>query len=226
MEEVFRHEYKFALGPKDEAPLSARLRAALPRDSHAGEDGTYRIFSVYFDNSEDKALREKLDGVNCREKFRVRYYNEDLSFIQVEKKSKRSGLCKKESGTITKEQFQKLLQGDLDWMLSHPSPVVRELQVKHKLQGLRPKSLVAYTREAFVYPAGNVRITLDSAIRSARVYSWEDLLSASCFPTGGKTVLMEVKYDRFLPEWIRNLISLEGRQAAAFSKYAVSRTFL
>ncbi len=52
--------------------------------------------SLYFDTPEDKALWEKVDCVNMREKFRIRYYNGDTSYIVLEKKCKVNGLCGKE----------------------------------------------------------------------------------------------------------------------------------
>jgi len=83
-----RHEYKHIINMSDLLQLKMRLGAALQHDEHSGEDGTYYIKSLYFDNYMDKAYREKKDGVNKREKFRIRYYNNDISFIRLEKKSK------------------------------------------------------------------------------------------------------------------------------------------
>ena len=103
----FRHEYKYYINYGDYIVLRQRLRAVLQSDSHADENGEYHIRSLYFDNYSDKALREKLDGVNIREKFRIRYYNHDLNVNLLEKKSKINGLCNKQSVNITKEQAQK-----------------------------------------------------------------------------------------------------------------------
>ena len=64
-------------------------------DEHTRADGRYVIRSIYFDNVHDKALREKINGVQKREKFRIRYYNDDFSFLTLEKKIKRSSLCMK-----------------------------------------------------------------------------------------------------------------------------------
>ena len=87
----YRHEWKHFINYADLLSIRARLRAVAVPDPHA-ENGIYRIRSLYFDNLGDKALREKIDGVNMREKFRIRYYNGDTSFINLEKKSKRNGL--------------------------------------------------------------------------------------------------------------------------------------
>lgn len=83
----YRHEWKHEINTSDMITIRHRLKAVATPDAHA-VDGKYFIRSLYFDNPADKALREKLDGVNLREKFRLRYYNLDPSLIHLEKKSK------------------------------------------------------------------------------------------------------------------------------------------
>ena len=84
----YRHEKKYPISQGDYLALRQRLRPVMQPDPHAGAEGVYSIQSVYFDNYRDKALREKIDGVQQREKFRIRYYNGDLSFVTLEKKIK------------------------------------------------------------------------------------------------------------------------------------------
>lgn len=225
MGQNFRHEYKFQINLGEYRQLQARLKACLRPDPHGGQKGEYHIRSVYFDDLKDRALWEKIEGVDPREKFRLRYYNNDLSFLVLEKKSKINGLCAKQGELLTAEQASRLFHGDLAWMLEEGGPVARELFVKMKNQGLVPKLVVDYLREAFLFPAGNVRVTLDREIRCARF--WPELLTAPApsFPAANGTMLMEVKYDQFLPETVRNLVQLGGRQAGAFSKYAAGRAF-
>ena len=86
-EKHYRHELKYEIPHADYEAMRRRLRLIMTSDPHASADGTYRIRSVYFDNSEDRALREKEDGIGKREKFRIRYYNGDTSVIHLEKKS-------------------------------------------------------------------------------------------------------------------------------------------
>lgn len=88
----FRHEWKHEIGAADLIAIRQRMGAVARPDPHA-VDGKYRIRSLYFDNASDQALREKLDGVSRREKFRIRYYNGDLSLIHLEKKSKLGALA-------------------------------------------------------------------------------------------------------------------------------------
>ncbi len=220
----YRHEWKHELNYLDLLTIRARLRAVMEPDPHA-VDGKYFIRSLYFDNLFDKALREKLDGVNMREKFRIRYYNGDTSMIRLEKKSKRSGLGTKFSAPLTAGEAQKLVDGDIDWMLASEFPLVQELYCKMLYQGMRPKTIVDYTREPFIYGPGNVRVTFDYDIRTG--LRCTDFLDPGCptIPAGDAPIILEVKWDEYLPAIIRDLVQTPGRHAAAFSKYAQCRIY-
>ena len=220
-----RHEMKHRINLREDPVLSQRLRKLFPHDRNAGPDGTYLVTSLYFDTPYDKALREKLDGVNRREKFRLRYYGADTSFIRLEKKYKVNGLCGKRSACMTKEQVEQLLSGDADFLLTSGHPLLLEFYSKIKGQGLRPKTLVRYDREAFLYEPGNVRITLDRDIRTG--LGSVDFLNPNLMylrATEAVTVV-EVKYDAFLPDIVRMAVQVPGRQAEACSKYALCRRY-
>lgn len=221
----YRHEYKFQLSPCDYLTVRARLRAVLASDAHVDENNVYHIRSIYFDTPGDKALREKIDGVNFREKFRIRFYNGDLSQIKLEKKSKLNGLCSKQTAAITQTEAAQLLKGSNPGTASS-SMLLAELISKMQYQQLRPKTIVDYIREPFIFPAGNVRVTLDRDIRTGTVSGAQALMpSAVTIPAGTQGPLLEVKYDEFLPEIIRDIVQLGSRQAGAFSKYAVCRIY-
>ncbi|MDD6060259.1 MAG: polyphosphate polymerase domain-containing protein [Ruminococcus sp.] len=220
----FRHEWKHEINYSDMIILRQRLSAIMKPDENA-VNGKYFIRSLYFDNISDKALREKIDGVNCREKFRIRYYNGDTSLIHLEKKSKINGLGNKQSASLSAEEAQKIVDGDLNWMADCDRPLVQELYSKMKSQGLRPKTIVDYTREPFVFSAGNVRVTLDYDIHTGLYCT--DFLNPDCItiPAGNAPIILEVKWDEFLPSVIRDIVQLESRHTAAFSKYAVCRIY-
>ena len=219
-----RHEWKHEISFMDLLVLRQRLSAVAKRDTHA-VNGKYFIRSLYFDNLEDKALREKLDGISKREKFRIRYYNNDTSVINLEKKSKIGGLGNKQSANLTAEEAQWIVDGKLDWMLHSERPLVQELYVKMTTEGLRPKTIVDYTREPFIYTPGNVRVTLDYDIRTG--LSCVDFLNPDCptIPAGDGKIILEVKWDEFLPGIIRDAVQLENRRVGAFSKYAACRIY-
>ena len=223
----YRHELKYPIGPADYLAIRQRLRPVMRPDEHAGPDGRYVIRSIYFDTLDDKALREKVNGVQKREKFRIRYYNDDLSFIAVEKKLKYNSLCMKLDARLSEAECRSLLAGDTGWMLDHPSGLVRELYCKMSGQQLRPRVLVSYTREPYVHAAGNVRVTFDSHIRSTLFHRGflEDQVrdvEVSDDPGG---IILEVKFDAFLPEVIQSLLQTEEIRQQAYSKYGACRRF-
>ena len=177
MQQQYRHEWKHEISYTDLLCIRQRLQAVAQPDPHA-VGGQYRIRSLYFDDASDKALRQKIDGVNMREKFRIRYYNGDTSFIRLEKKSRRNGLGTKFEAALSAEEAQKIVDGDLDWMMESDRPLVQELYCKMRYQGLRPKTIVDYIREPYVYGPGNVRVTFDHDLRTG--------LSGTSHPPGGQ----------------------------------------
>lgn len=220
---TFRHEYKHLLSSPEDRILSARLGRLFPRDSHAGPEGTYRVYSLYFDTPDDRALRQKLDGTDSREKFRLRYYGNSPAFLRLEKKIKKGGLCAKRQARLTPEQGRFLLEGNTDFLLQSQDPLLIEFYSKLQGQLLSPRTVVCYEREAFIHPAGNVRITLDRHICTG--ISWRNFFSPEILERSvdpGRTVL-EVKYDAFLPDIVRMAVQTPGRTTCAYSKYAACR---
>lgn len=217
-----RHELKYFINYADVLELRSRLPIVAKPDPNAIDGKGYRIKSLYFDNYMDKVLREKIDGVNNREKFRLRLYNNDTSFIRLEKKSKKNGICFKESVAITEDECRRLLEGDYALLREKDNPLCLELYTKMYYQQLRPKNIVDYMREAYIYPLGNVRVTLDYDIRTSQ--NANDFLTAEPVPIPISGIyILEVKYDSFLPEIIRGIVSLSSRNSSAFSKYAATR---
>ena len=224
MDIQYRHEWKHEISYADLLVIRQRMRAVMKPDKHC-TDGKYMIRSLYFDNPDDKALREKIDGVNMREKFRIRYYNLDPSVIHLEKKSKHSGLGTKYSADLTAKEAQSIVDGDIDWMLGSGRPLVQELYCKMRNQQLAPRTIVDYTREPYVYAPGNARVTFDYDIRTGLAST--DFLDPECVtvPAGEPVIILEVKWDAFLPDIIKAAVQIPGRRAGAFSKYAQCRIY-
>ena len=221
----YRNEIKYMVSEAQLALLENRIGHLISPDRHAGADGTYQIRSLYFDTPADKALWEKRNGVDPRKKFRLRYYDGDLSVIRLEKKSRRNGLGSKVSAPLSPQEAQSIMDGSRGWMAGCGRPLVEELYHKMAVQGLRPKTIVDYTREAFVYAPGNVRVTLDHHLRTG--LQCVDFLNPDCVtvPAGDASAVLEVKWDTFLPDLIRDAVQLAGRRTAPFSKYAACRLY-
>lgn len=220
----FRHEWKHEISYVDMLSLRGRLSAVMQQDSHA-VNGRYKIRSLYFDNFQDKALLEKINGVNTREKFRVRFYNDDPSFILLEKKNKIHGLCSKEQAAISLEEARLIANKDIKSLSKSKKPLINELCYKMLTERLEPKTIVDYIREPFIYAPGNVRVTLDYDIRTG--LTGTDFLTLDCVmvPAGNAPVILEVKWDEFLPAVIRDVVQVPGTHTSAFSKYAACRVY-
>ena len=209
-----RHEWKHLITPADREVIIQRLSVIAKPDPNYG-NSPYHIRSLYFDTPYDKALSERLNGVEVREKFRIRYYNGNTDYIVLEKKSKFNQLCGKKSVRITKEQCQQIIDGDIDWLKDHDKPLCRELYAKMRFELLRPKVIVDYTRRAFVYKPGNVRVTLDYDIRTG-LSATQMFDHVTTIPADiRRPIIMEVKY--------RDLVHLSDRRTSSYSKYTACR---
>lgn len=218
----YRHEFKFTISYHEDFLLSSKLKHLLKRDGHANSQGFYPVSSLYFDTPEDRALRQKIDGINRREKFRIRYYGHDLSFFKLERKLKINGLTAKQSTRLHYDEVKRILEGDPEFLLFKEDPLTQEFYAKIKGQRLSPSSIVQYDREAFLYPPGNVRITFDRRLRTGPPHLFlED--SKTLHNISENITVLEIKYDEFLPDVIRALVQIPHRQHRAFSKYAYSR---
>ena len=199
----------------------------MKSDPHTRDDGTYQIRSIYFDNFRDKALIEKTEGFQKREKFRIRYYNDDFSFITLEKKMKIDSLCLKYDARITEEECRSILRGDLEFMRDHPDELVKEFYAKIHYQNLRPRVLVSYEREPYIFGPGNVRVTFDSKIRTSMFH--QNFLEKEVYDISAtetpETMILEVKYDAFLPGIIQDMIQVPSIRQQAFSKYGECRRY-
>ncbi len=214
-----RHEMKYLITYRDYYLLRSRLEKVMKRDKNSGEDG-YFIRSLYFDDIYDSCYLEKEDGVGRRRKYRIRIYNLDDDVIKFEIKDKFDSYISKSSATITVDQCKKLMNSNFDFMLDSDSATLRMAFVDARTKLLRPKVLVDYFREVFVCDEGNVRITFDSELRAS-------IGSCNIFDPNVPTLpaieddklILEVKYDDFLPERVRQLLQPVNRWQTSESKF-------
>ena len=222
---MLRQELKYPLGRGEYAAIRQRCAAVMRLDPHVGPEGYYDITSLYFDDLADTALMQNYSGVSRREKFRIRMYGGNIHTLHLEKKTKYGGLGMKQSCPISADQLKRMLAGDTGWMMAAGYPLMQELYCRMRNDLLRPKTIVAYRREPFIYDPGNVRVTFDFNIRSG--ICSPDMLSGDTLlvPVNPDRVIMEVKYDAFLPDIIRMIVQEGTPRAQAFSKYAACRQY-
>lgn len=217
----FRNEWKYLISEPEAYFMRERLLSVMQHDPHA-TDGKYMLRSLYFDDVWDSSYNEKMMGIEERSKWRIRCYNCSDSSIKLERKMKRGNYIHKDSATITREETYDIIDGKIDFLLYHRHPLCREFFFDCRTKLVKPKVIVDYDREPFIYNEGDVRITFDSNVRAA-VGSF-DIFDAS-LPTletlePGKLVL-EVKFTEFLPAHIHKLLPLNGHEFTAVSKYTL-----
>ena len=222
----YRHELKYQISDAQVQMLKNRITHLIPADRHAGADGTYTIRSLYFDDYENRCLRENEDGTDPREKFRIRIYNHSDQRITLECKRKERGKTHKTSCPLTRQQTELLMQGKiLPDIVSQP-PLLQKLTMLMMTRRMKPVVIVEYDRVPYVYKNGNVRITLDTNIRSSsavETFLEEQIPNRPVMPAGQQ--LLEVKYDEYLPDFIYRALQLHSLRQTAFSKYYICRKY-
>lgn len=201
------------------ALLSSRLNGTMHRDIHQ-EDGSYEIRSLYFDDISNCGMEENEAGVDQRKKYRIRIYNADPQVIHLERKEKYRGFIRKNICSLSLAECIAAMEGTLPIMPGDRN-LLNLLQLNMRCCHLQPKVIIRYERTAFVYPAGNVRITMDRNIE-ASLYC-QDFLEEQVrgmtpvLPAG--LHILEVKYDEFLPDFIAQLLETGDLRQTPFSKY-------
>lgn len=221
-----RHEHKYLITAAQIPMLRNRIHHLLPLDKHVGPGGSYIIRSLYFDDFRNTCLHENEEGTDPREKFRIRIYNHSTDRIQLECKRKERGKTMKTACPLTLEQTKRLMAGEILPDLANQPPLLRKLTLQMMTRGLRPVVIVEYERIPFVYPNGNVRITLDTKVASSSAvgsFLDERIPTRPVMPLGQQ--LLEVKYDEYLPDFIYRNLQLQNLQQTAFSKYYICRRY-
>ena len=227
MERGLRHEYKFLISKADAELLKLRLPHIMERDPHAGESGRYTIRSLYFDDLNAAAYYEKVDGIDSRTKYRIRFYNYDGSVIKLEKKEKLGNLTRKTAQTITKKDARALEYALSQGCPDNPEGLTDELRIACMSRGLRPKVLVDYDRTPFLCNSGNTRITIDENLRTrpyiAHLFASPRAMTPVLEPD---QVILEVKFDDFLPGYLADALADIPKVNMAISKFAMCMSFI
>ncbi len=224
MQKKYRHELKYLVDERDLVLLENKLTGMIKTDAHY-ENGTYEIRSAYFDDYRDLALNQNLMGVSPRFKYRIRIYNGANSYINLEKKIKNHDLTRKESCNLTYEQCKSLLEGQYQ-IQPEDGEFLKGFKAYAAINLLRPKIIVAYERKAFICKDGNVRITFDRNISSTTDIGqfFDKEIAKRPIMESGKHVL-EVKYDEFLPRYIKTALNTGKLDRTTFSKYYLCRKY-
>jgi len=219
-----RHEFKYYLHQHEYLSLRSRVSALLPIDRNSVGSEGYVIRSLYFDGLYDQALHDKQDGIFSREKYRIRTYNYNDDTIKLERKSKFGEYVCKESAPLTRTQYEAIMDGSYDGLIADRHPLVADFRHALEHRGFRPKVIVQYTREAYVHEWGDTRITFDKKLSAVvNTVGLFDSWAVSLDVMNDERTIMEIKYNQFFPETIRQLAQPAGHQRSTISKYVLCR---
>jgi hypothetical protein len=220
----FRHELKYYINYYEYEILRKKLKVILKQDKFSINDKGYHIRSLYFDNLHDNDLFEKNYGLLKRKKIRIRIYNKSDKVIKLERKYRYGEYICKESASLTKEEYQKIMNSEYEFLREKDSPLYRDFYLYLRSENLTPKIIVDYTREAYVGYESDVRITFDKELstvtNSIDIFN-ENIVTveALSYPQ----LIMEVKFNEYLPTYIRRLLDLDSHNRSAISKYVICR---
>lgn len=224
-EEHYRNEQKYLCTFGDMQSLRLQLRSTMRRDPHVGSDGTYLIRSVYFDTPDNLCVRQNEDGVDERDKWRIRIYNTSSDQIHLECKKKVHGMTRKIACALSAEEYDQLMQGTAG-VRRDQDHLLNQFAVLQRTRGFRPAVIVQYHREPFVCPFGNVRITRDYQLESSADFDHffdDHIMARPVLPAGVE--LLEVKFDEYLPAYIRTAVQQRNMRQTSFSKYYLCRRY-
>lgn len=222
----YRHEYKYQCSMQKWLCIRNQIEPIMELDSNVGEYEAYTIRSLYFDDHENRCFYENVNGTDPREKFRIRIYNGNASYIKLELKKKEHGKTKKLSCRLTEELCRAAMNGENLPIDALDSAVYRKFCIQQATRLLRPKVIVEYDRIPFIYQDGNVRVTFDSNIRSSdrmELFLDSDIASRLIMPNNQH--ILEVKFDEYIPDFIYQSAQSEKLQQTTFSKYYMCRKF-
>jgi len=223
---IKRNELKYYISNIEYHHLVNKLKHILKSDRYSTPHKGYFIRSLYFDSFDDECLYEKQSGDIFRAKYRMRIYDTKSDIVKFEIKNKANNQIFKESATISKKSAYRIIDGDYSELLTYNNPILNKIYIKFTTKNYRPKVIIDYIRDAFIFDFFNIRVTFDKDLHSCNsdfdIFS-DNLHSIPCILEGKQ--ILEIKYNMVLPEFIHKSLQLDSFERMAISKYTLGRRF-
>ncbi|MFN0107415.1 MAG: VTC domain-containing protein [Blastocatellia bacterium] len=232
---MLRYEYKYFVPYDRLERLRSLMQPFTELDKFAGQFGEYTVRSIYFDTSDWECYFQKVSGLKRRNKVRLRGYNfgDGGSQVFFEVKKKVDDPLHKHRAALSYEQAQQLLNGSqLDEVVFSANKNADARQEAQRFfyhlhaRQMRPVVTVIYEREAFqplfADRENDLRITFDKNLRAVAWPALDELfVEQRACPVKNNHFILEIKFNRYLPGWLRTVTqSLELTRSSA-SKYAL-----
>jgi hypothetical protein len=223
--EVKRREIKYRISLPEAFTLMRSMARLMPEDAHnSGWEG-YMVRSLYFDSIDNVDLEEKKDGLEKRRKLRLRIYSSDDATAKLELKEKSGVWQRKRSISLSRHDAQLIMRGDHGLLADMENILALQIYSLIRSEVRRPCCLVQYNRFAFVAHANDIRVSFDMKLStSENPYGLFD--SRPClYPVGSyDDVTLEVKYNHFLLDYVKDLLRCCDRVPISYSKYVMARS--
>lgn len=218
---TLRHEVKYVIDRNTFNKIKEELKDILDVDGNL--DG-YNLRSLYFDSLDDIDYYEKQNGDSKRKKIRLRIYDKKHDIIKLELKAKDDIHQLKESLLISYSDSLEIINGNYEVLLNYDDIVATKIYSIMRENVYRPKTIIEYNRVAFV-SKNNTRVTLDYDIKTTRyvdnVFFDENINYLDI--TNKDEIILEIKYDNMLENYISSILSKYISNRQSFSKYVMSR---
>lgn len=219
-----RYEHKYLIEYDTYLKIKDRLDKVLKLDANSVGGKGYHIRSLYFDDIYESALFDKSAGISNRKKYRIRIYNYSENVIKLEIKRKYQDYTNKISTRITKDDYTKIYTGDVSDFPERQNEVMTNYYLQIRNNVLKPKVIVDYYREAYVLPYNQIRITFDKNLSAANpqynIFT-DDVYSVHLSDEYSR--IIEVKYNNFLPDFVKKVFEPFPMTRLSVSKYVLCR---
>jgi len=226
-----RYELKYAVEVSKLDALAETLNSRLAPDSH-GINGSYDVWSRYYDTENLRFYWEKIDGIRFRRKLRVRVYGDpsdltEQTFVFAEIKQRVNRVTQKRRVRLTYEAALAMCDSGIEPTEADWNPDAQDQATSSEILGmttdleLRATAIVGYTRRAFVGDErdAGLRVTFDTNIRGRDVDLTLDGGTTGLAIVPPHLSVVEVKVNERVPYWLSEMIGRHNLQLVRVSKY-------
>lgn len=226
-----RLEYKYLVPINRLAEFKKELLPYVDIDDKFNANEEYKVRSIYFDTTDLRFYREKIEGLKIRKKLRIRGYNElenkNLVFLEIKRKNE--GFVNKNRAPLHYSNLSDFLESDSisEFIITDSNGELRNEDASKflyhlKKNSLQPIILVVYDREAYFSKFDiSLRITFDKNLRYQMYPHTDDLFSDDLTMLFKDHFILEIKFSRGYPNWLSNIINDFHLKRKSLSKYTM-----
>jgi hypothetical protein len=227
---VIRRFNRFELKYIITAEMRNRVRDDLARQmlpDGLGDNGYYRVTSLYYDTPDVSCYWSKVEGIRYRRKLRIRVYGAGVESddhpVMVEIKQRINRTVQKRRVKLPVARAYRLAEGDLAVSFEDAADelVASEVRFLARSLDLRPTVVISYLRQAWVgsrYEPG-LRVTFDEDLSCRGPENRLRNRSPAHLFMHPDRLIMEVKANETVPLWLTRMLATHGCTLVRISKF-------